>query len=202
MNCCCGLGQPTISDYTVAGTVVAWGGHIRDVVNSGRWDERIEGAVKTILWNTGGFSWVDAGQISGFLNPYVSIKVTLKNDFAHLGDVFDVIQGAIWQAGFKPESKAFGIESIPQSAETRAARNEIAKPGIADSNPQSDWQWPDVSWPDVSWPDVPDVFGAPSPNNENFSDKLARWFGVTPSHALLIGAGAAVVGVIAIKRIL
>lgn len=204
-----GLGQPAIGDYAVAGSKIAWGGYIADAVGNKIFDEKVERAVKQKLWESGGFSWVDAGKIAGFLNHYVSIKVTLANDFSHLNDVLNLINGSIFQAGFTPENQAFWVESIPPEAMNR---QDIATPGTGGStNPGAQtspgilddiqaW-WDSLKFP--SFPNVlPDSSSLPPGTKENLLDKLARWLGVTPSQAMIVGAVGSVVAVVAIKRVL
>lgn len=202
MGCCNGMGElPPVSSYVVAGSVIAWGGYVRDSVNNSLWDDRIEGLIKTNLWNTNDFSWVDAGKISGFLNHYISIKVVPKVDFAKLADVFSVIEGAIYQAGFRPETQSFWVESVPASA---ANRTDIATPGTGGSTGSNSRPSSNSGWPTISLPNLPDIFGGSSSpsNNGNPIDTLANWLGVGPTEAAVIGAGLAIGGVILLKRLL
>lgn len=194
-----GLGDlPPVGSYVVAGSVIAWGGYVRDSVGNSLWDDRIEELIKNNLWNTNAFSWVDAGKSSGFLNHYISIKVTPKVDFAKLADVFSVIEGAIYQAGFRPESQAFWVESVPPSA---AGREDIATPGTGSSVNQPNAQKPAIEW---SLPSLPNIFGSSnSPSNSgNPIDALASWLGIGQTEAVVIGAGVAIVGIIMLKRLL
>jgi len=197
-NNCGGLGElPPVSSYVVAGTVIAWGGYVRDSVGNSLWDDRIEGAIKNALWQTGGFSWVDAGRISGFLNHYISIKVTAKVDFAKLDDVFRIIEGAIYQAGFRPETQAFWVESVPQSA---VGRDDIATPGTGGSINQPNA--PVASgW---SLPSLPNIFGSStSPSNSgNPIDRLASWLGIGATEAAVIGAVGVVALIVVVKKAL
>jgi len=195
---CDGLGDlPPVSSYVVAGSVIAWGGYVRDSVGNSLWDDRIQGLIKDNLWNTGGFSNVDAGRISGFLNHYISIKVTAKVDFGKLDDVFRIIEGAIYQAGFRPESQAFWVESVPQSA---AGRQDIATPGTGGSvnqpNAPNSGGW--------SLPSLPNIFGgSTSPSNSgNPIDALASWLGIGATEAAVIGAVAVVAAIVVIKKAL
>lgn len=198
---CSGLGEPwAISDYVVAGSVIAWGGYVRDAAGASRWSEVVEQRVKDALWNSGGFSWVDAGQISGFLNQYISIKVTTKVDFAHLGDVMSVIEGAIYQAGFRPEAQNFWVESVPASA---ANRTDIATPGTGGGMNTPGGQNANSGWPTISLPSLPDIFGGSGTGTvTNPIDRLASWLGVTPTQAAVVGAMAAIGGILLIKRVL
>lgn len=192
---CAGLGEPwAISDYVVAGSVIAWGGYIRDAAGTSRWSDVVEGLVKQNLWNSGGFSWVDAGQISGFVNQYVSIKVTTKVDFAHLSDVFSVIEGAIYQAGFKPEAQAFLVESVPASA---ANRTDIATPGTGGSVNQT------TIANSGGW-SLPNIFGGSTASNNtgNPIDRLASFLGIGQTEAAVLGAVVVVAGILVVKRLL
>lgn len=201
-NNCDGLNDlPPVSSYVVAGSVIAWGGHIRDSVGNSLWDDRIEGLVKNALWQTGGFSWVDAGRIGGFLNHYVSIKVTTKVDFAKLDDVFRVIEGAIYQVGFTPEAQNFWVESVPASA---ANRDDIATPGTGGGQNTPGGQTTGGGWPTISLPNLPDIFGGstgPS-NNGNPIDRLASFLGIGQTQAAVIGAVGVVLAIVAVKKLL
>lgn len=201
---CNGLSDlPPVGSYVVAGTVIAWGGYVRDSVGNSLWDDRIEGLVKNALWQTGGFSRVDAGRISGFLNHYISIKVTAAVDFAQLDDVFRVIEGAIYQIGFRPETQNFWVESVPASAR---GRDDIAVPGTGGglNPPGGAPRSSGGGFPTISLPNLPDIFGGSnSPSNDgNPIDRLASWLGVKPTEAALIGAGVALAGILIIKRLL
>lgn len=205
MSCCCdqqqGLGEPwATSDYVVAGSIIAWGGHIllSGSNTAAGWGDDVEGPIKQALWNHGGFSMVDVGRESGIFNPYVSIKVTTRVDFAHLEDIFRTIEGAVYQAGFRPEAQAFWIESVPAAARGNSA---VAQPGTGGSmNPGAQsgggWNLPSIS--------LPDIFGGASTGNSdgNVIDAIARWLNVTPTQAALIGAGVAIGGIVLLKRLL
>lgn len=195
---CAGLGEPwAISDYVVAGSGIAWGGFVRDASGASRWSDVVEGNVKQNLWNSGGFSWVDAGQIGGFVNQYVSIKVTTKVDFAHLGDVLSVINGAIYQAGFTPDPQNFWVESVPASA---ANRTDIATPGTGGGLNTGKTQGSGGGWN----LNLPNIFGGGSPGQSasNPIDALASWLGIGQTQAAVIGAVAVVAGIVLVKRLL
>lgn len=211
-NDCGGLGAPTVPDYVVAGSVIAWGGYVRDAAGTSRWSDVVEGKVKTALWNSGGFSWVDAGQISGFLNQYVSIKVTTKVDFAHFRDVLSVIEGAIYQAGMRPETQSFWIESIPASA---ANRTDIATPGTGGStNPGATTTTPinadgtpktSSGFDPCKYLNVPYLCYSPepgAPGDSSFLDDLAGWLNIKPTEAAIIGAVGVVVAIVVVKKLL
>ncbi len=201
LGCCDGLGEPyAISDYVVAGSVIAWGGHILlpGSNTASGWGDDVEASIKNALWNHGGFSWVDAGRESGLINPYISIKVTTRVDFQHLVDILRTIEGAIYQAGFRPETQAFWIESIPSTAEGNANVAQAGTGGSVNTNQSSG----SINWP--SLPSLPDIFSGDSTDvsSGNPIDALARFFNVTPTQAALIGAGLAISGVVLLKRIL
>ena len=197
---CDGLGElPAVSSYVVAGSVIAWGGFVSDSVGNNLWDDRIEGLVKNALWQTGGFSWVDAGRIGGFLNHYVSIKVTPRVDFAKLEDVLRTIEGAIYQTGFRPITENFWVESVPASA---ASNPDAAQPGTGGgrNTPGSNQS----GFPSISLPNLPNIFGgSTSPSNSgNPIDRLANWLGIGQTEAALFGAVAVVAGIVIIKKLL
>jgi hypothetical protein len=193
---------PSVSSYTVAGSVIAWGGYVRDSAGNSLWDDRIQELVKNALWQTGGFSWVDAGRIGGFLNHYISIKVTTKVDFAKLSDVFDVIQGAIYQVGFRPEVQNFWVESVPASA---ASNPDVAQPGTGGgtNTPGSQPTNTGGGFPSISLPSLPNIFGSsPGQSASNPIDKLASWLGIGATEAAVIGAVAVVAGILIVKKAL
>lgn len=202
--CCCdqqkGLGEPwATSDYVVAGSTIAWGGHIllAGSDTAAGWGDDVEGAIKNALWNHGGFSMVNAGRESGLWNPYISIKVTTRVDFAHLGDILRTIEGAIYQAGFRPETQSFWIESVPATA---AGNQAVAQPGTGGTinNP------PVNTGGGINWPSLPDIFGGGSTGatDSNPLDWIASRLGVGQTEAALIGAGLAVGAIVLLKRLL
>jgi len=199
-NDCAGLGElPAVSSYVVAGSVIAWGGYVRDTIGGSRWSDIVEGKVKQSLWNSGGFSWVDAGQIGGLLNQYVSIKVTTRVDFAKLEDVLRTIEGAVYQSGFRPETENFWVESVPASA---ASNLDAAQPGTGGgrNTPGSNQS----GFPSISLPNLPNIFGgstSPS-NNGNPIDRLASWLGIGQTEAAVFGAVAVVAGIVIVKKLL
>lgn len=199
---CSGLGElPPVSSYVVAGSVIAWGGYVRDAAGASRWSDIVENRIKQALWDFGGFSNVEVAQIAGWINQYISIRVTAKVDFARLSDVFDVIQGAIYQSGFRPDAQNFWIESVPPAA---ATRDDIATPGTGGGRNMPGRQPVGQGFPAISLPNLPDIFGgstSPS-NNGNPIDRLATWLGVGQTEAALIGAGAALAGILIIKKVL
>lgn len=201
--CCCDskpvrrlMGQPyAVSDYVVAGSKIAWGGHVLlpgSNASSG-WGDDVEGPIKQALWSHGGFSWVDAGKESGFLNPYISIKVTTRVDFQHLVDILRTIEGAIYQAGFRPQTEAFWIESVPPSAQSNPNVAQAGTGGTTNASTQSSTGG-GINLP--SLPSLSDLFSSSTDYGENPINRLARWFNVTPTQAAFIGAGMAVGGVI------
>lgn len=197
---CDGLGElPAVNSYVVAGSVIAWGGFVSDSVGNNLWDDRIEGLVKNALWQTGGFSWVDAGRIGGFLNHYVSIKVTPRVDFAKLEDVLRTIEGAIYQAGFRPVTENFWVESVPASA---ASNPDAAQPGTGGgrNTPGSNQS----GFPSISLPNLPNIFGGStgSSNSGNPIDRLAGWLGIGQTEAALIGGLAVLAGIVVVKKLL
>lgn len=199
---CEGLGElPPVSSYVVAGSVIAWGGYVRDSVGNSLWDDRTEGLVKNALWQTGGFSWVDAGRISGFLNHYISIKVQPRVDFAKLEDVLRTIEGAIYQAGFRPETENFWVESVPASA---ASSPDVAQPGTGGGRNTPGSQPTSSGFPSISLPNLPDIFGSStSPNSSsNPIDRLADFLGIGATQAAIIGAVAVVAGILIVKKAL
>lgn len=212
MNCCSGCDQgygcdglgdlPPVSSYTVAGSVIAWGGHVRDSVGNSLWDDRIEGAIKNALWQTGGFSNVDAGRIGGFLNHYISIKVTTKVDFAKLADVLSVIEGAVYQAGFRPETQNFWVESVPAAV---ANNPDVAQPGTGGGqNTPGSQSTSGGGFPSISLPNLPSIFGGSTGpgSNANPIDRLASWLGIGATEAAVIGAVGVVALIVVIKKAL
>lgn len=212
MNCCAGCQQgigcdglgalPTaqvaaLNDYVVAGSVIEWGGKIYwpdsdDLIG---WHSDGEARVKNALWAHGGFSMVDAGNIGSSWSPYISIVVTTRVDFQHLGDVLTTIEGAIWQAGYRPDSQNFWVKSVPPAAQGRA---NTAQPNAgAGSNPPS-------GSPSISLPNLPDIFGGStgSSNSGNPIDRLASWLGIGQTEAALIGGLAVLAGIVVVKKLL
>lgn len=199
---CSGLGAlPTaqvaaLNDYVVAGSVIEWGGKIYwpDSDELIGWHSDGEGRVKNALWAHGGFSMVNAGNIDSAWSPYISIAVTTRVDFAHLDDVLTTIEGAIWQAGYRPDSQNFWVKSVPASAVNRSG---VAQPNAGAGNPP---------------PNAPNAFDlcktfpvlCPDPNapDKNAIDKLAEWLGIGQTEALLVGVAGTLAGIVILKRLL
>lgn len=212
---CNGLGEPySIGSYVLSGSVIAWGGYLRDLVGATRWSSSIEGQLKSALIATGGFSRVDAANIAGHLNLYVAIKVVAQTDFAKLEDVLRIIEGAIYQIGFRPETQNFWVESVPAAAANNPA---IAQPGTgggmntgpvtATGNNQIDLDailansqiFPDFL--DWNFCDTfPILCASPQADNLSPIDKVANFFGVGTTGAILIGVGGTLLVVFAAKR--
>lgn len=207
-NCNQGLGllgqqgTATTGDYVLAGSRIAWGGHIvqqQDGAAVG-WTQNLEASIKNALWAHGGFSEVNAGQIGGWLNPYISIRVTTRSDFAHLADVFATIEGAIWQSGYAPESTDFVVEYSPASP---------GQSGVATAGTGGTINTPSpVSGGGSWWP-----FGGGGSSNSNSSPSECDWanmswgnylacqLGIKPTEAVIVGAIGALAGVILISKL-
>lgn len=200
---CNGLGDVSIvGGRVVAGTVIDWKGHILwpDADKSISWHSDAEARIKNILWAHGGFSQVDAGQVSTskFYQwmPEISVRVTTRVEFAYLGDVFNTIEGAIWQAGYRPQVTDFRVLSVPAETPQTPQISQPGRAGGAVQRPARSGGW--------EWPSLPDIFGGSnSPSNDgNPIDRLASWLGVKPTEAALIGAGVALAGILIVKRLL
>lgn len=158
MSCCCdmqsglgalgrvyglrglaGVDQGNLNKYVVAGSVIEWGGYLERTAatqTGGTTTYYVKGdeaqrLVKPGLWNHGGFSWVDVGQIAGVVRPYISIVVTTRVDFGKLQDVLSVIEGAAWNVGLRPELVNFGVRSIPSNALVQNTPNGLMTPSGA-----------------------------------------------------------------------
>lgn len=210
MSCCAGCQQGTgcdglgnvsiVGGRVVPGTVIDWKGHILwpDEDSSIRWQSDAEARIKNILWAHGGFSQVDAGQISTSIFyqwfPEISVRVTTQVEFAYLGDVFNTIEGAIWQAGYRPRVIDFRVISVPPGTPQTP---QVSQPGRAGGAvPQADNSW--------SLPNLPDIFGGStgSSNSGNPIDRLAGWLGIGQTEAALFGAVAVVAGIVIVKKLL
>lgn len=198
-NNCGGLGEPyAISDYVIAGSVIEWGGHLRAGANGVAWsieDGDLQNILEGCLYNTGGFDSVEATQVAGSITPYLGVRVTVANDFAHLVDVFNLITSQMANcAGMAVDTKAFWILSVPQRA---VGNQQIAQPGTGGNVNQQivakGWEWPSFSLPSLGT----NVSGGGNP-----IDALASWLGVTPTVAAVIGAGLAVTAVVLVKKAL
>lgn len=183
-----GVDQANLNNYVVSGSVIEWGGYLEKTSDSLTGSEVtyfIEGdeaqaLIKPGLYEHGGFSWVDAGQLSGVVRPYISIVVTTNVDFARLRDVLSVIEGAAWQAGLRPELVNFGVRSVPANLPTQATSTGAP----------------------VAYPDQQNRGEQPGASGGEWGifDDLANLFGVDRK-AMLIGAGGALLGVILISKL-
>lgn len=197
-DCACnsGLGDVSIvGGRVIDGSVIEWKGQILwpDADETISWHADAEARIKNVLWAHGGFSQVDAGQMGSFWNSYISIRVRTKVEFAYLGDVFNTIEGAVWQAGYRPRLESFEVVSVPAGTPQIPAISLPGRAGGVTPPPPSAGGW-----------DWPNIFGGSgsSGGSENPIDLLARWLGVSPTQAAVIGAGAALAGIVVIKRLL
>lgn len=210
-NDCGGLGAipaieaQSLNNYVLAGSVIEWGGYTPTgkgkIDSNAQWNDRQEGVVKDSLWQSGGFSMVDAGKVAGFWNEYISIRVTTRVDFSRLADVLGLIEHAIYAAGLQPDAQHFWVVSAPANA---ANKPNVAKPNAGVVDPSA----PTSGFDPCKYLNLPYLCYTPVPTavaddeEENFIDQVAGWLGVKPSEAALIGVVGAVVGIVALKRLL
>jgi hypothetical protein len=228
LGCCDGLGNVSIvGGRVVPGTVIDWRGHILwpETGESIRWHSDAEGRIKSILWAHGGFSMVDAGQVSSSIFyqnfPEISVRVTTQVEFAYLADVFSTIEGAIWQAGYRPELINFSVISVPQGtpnvpqiSQPGTAGGAISQTGLPNRpSSQSSNECPpgyyDASvfggYLGLTCKKLPDVADRPSEcdwDSLSIGDYIACQLDITPSTGVVVGIGAAIIGVVLLKRIL
>lgn len=225
-NCNQGLGDVSIvGGRVMPGSVIAWGGKVVQQFDGAAvgWSPELEEAIKNNLWYHGGFSRVDAGNMGSFWSPYISIVVTTQVEFAYLGDVFNTIEGAVWQAGYRPEVIDFNVKSVPSGTSTSP---QITQPGRAGgvyippgstagdgSNPASVstdcppgyYNASYLAWMGVlDCRKLPDT--APTPdecdwNTMSWDDYIACQLGIKTKEAVIVGAVGALVGVIAISKL-
>lgn len=204
MSCGCancdGLGNVSIvGGRVVPGSVVAWGGHIlwQDGNESISWHSDAEAKIKAALYANGNFSNVDAGKIAGWSQPYISIKVTPRVEYAYLGDIFNVIEGSIWAAGYRAQSLDFGVESVPAGTPTTP---QIAQPGRAGGVEKSEQNHDffSIDWDPCKW--LPSLCYDSKNKDESALDKWANFLGVGTGAAIGIGIGATLIALAAIKR--
>ena len=191
-----GLGEPySTSDYVVAGTVIQWGGNPVTMGNASPRDEHVQEAINAMA-ASGRFSRVEASS-TGFLNPYWSLTLVSSIDRAHLEDVLRDIEGYFYQVGIVANTKAFWIASVPASAANNPNVAQTGTGGSVNPGPQTS------SGGSLSLPSLPSIFGSGAANNSSSNpiDTLAQWLGVTPTQAAIVGAGAALLAVIAIGKV-
>lgn len=193
-----GLGNVSIvGGRVVPGSVIEWKGQIlwQDVDERISWHSDAEGRIKNILWAHGGFARVDAGAMPG----YISIVVRTNVEFAYLADVYSTIEGAVWQAGYRPQMSEFRVVSVPAGTPQSPQITQPGKAGGGVQQPDSSW-----SFPSISLPNLPDIFGGSNrqSNDGNPIDSLASWLGVGQTQAALIGAGIGIGAIFLLKRLL
>lgn len=101
-----GLGQlrgiAPLDKYVYAGSVIEWNGEVwgSDGVNVAKLDgNQVADAKLSIdagLWG-GWFSDVKVSS-AGWSSTYITINVTTATDFAKLGDVLSILEGAVWNS--------------------------------------------------------------------------------------------------------
>ena len=191
-----GLGEPySTSDYVVAGTVIQWGGNPVTMGNASPRDGHVQEAINAMA-ASGRFSRVEADS-TGFLNPYWSLTLTSSMDRAHLEDVLRDIEGFFYQVGIIANTKAFWVSLVPAAAANNPNVAQAGTGGSVNPGPQTS------SGGSFSLPSLPSVFSGSAANSasSNPIDTLAQWLGVTPTQAAIVGAGAALLAVIAIGKV-
>lgn len=205
---CDGLGNVSIvGGRVVPGTVISWGGQIvwPGTNESIGWHSDAEAKIKNNLWAHGGFSQVDAGQIAGFWNPYISIRVKTKVEFAYLGDVYNTIEGAIWNAGFAPKVENFQVDRVPSGTPNTPQITQPGRAGGVYKSPEELAKESQSVFDPCRYINIPYLCSDPdpgAPSDKNFLDELADWLGVGQTEAALIGVGLGIGAVVLVKRLL
>ena len=208
---CDGLGAipaieaSTLNKYVVAGSVIEWGGYLSGtpgtIDKNSHWNDRQEGVIKDFLWQSGGFSMVDAGKVSGVYNEYISIRVTTRVDFSKLADVLGLIEHAIYATGLTPGAQHFWVVSVPAGADNNP---NAVTPNAGAVDPSQ----PSGSFDLCKYLNLPYVCYSPEPgtssgqSDSNPIDKLASWLGIGATEAAVIGAVAVVAGILIVKKAL
>lgn len=221
-NCNQGLGMlgqqgtVTIGSYVVAGTVIQWSGFIGDAQGGSilpvtqYWKDVIIGC----MYGMGGF---DNVQLSAS-GDRVTVKARAANDFAKLSDVFDLIVGDLYTyCGIAPRVDDFRVISVPAGTpnnNTVATPYPVNVPGSVSPVTAADGsQRCPAGYYDASY--FKGVFGldcqklpdtAPTPdecdwNTMNWDDYIACQLGIKTKEAVIVGAVGALVGVIAISKL-
>lgn len=201
LGCCNqGLGQAgtvMTGSYVVAGSIIEWGGYLRasDVGAIYPFTEYWKDVIEGCLYQTGGFSSVQASKVAGLVNDYIGIRVEVANDFSKLEDVFNLIVGQLSScADIYLDSRAFWILSVPANTPND---NQYAQPGAGGSTNPGSQSSSSSSW----WPFGSKNLTNDSPTKCNWSklswtDYLACQLGLTPSSAGLVGVGLGVGAVV------
>lgn len=198
------LGEPTISSYTPAGTVIEWGGN--PYFEAGGTSLSL-GDMQTIansLLSTGLYQSVTAKKLAGVINPYYTLRLVVGVDRGALVDVFSDIEDAFRIMGAEHATQQFYVVSVPQTGQGVVTPNAGTPPrsgGNVSQVPSGQGSWacsPGYEW---NWSKL-GCAPIGSSGSENIFDSLAKWLGVTPTQAVIVGALVAVAGVVAVKRVL
>lgn len=195
-------GTVLTGSYVVAGTVIEWGGYLRasDIGQIYPFNDYWQDVIEGCLYQTGGFSLVQASKVAGWVNDYVGIRVEAANDFAKLEDVFNLIVDQLsFCAGIYPDSKAFWVLSTPSGTPNN---NQYALPGVGGSSNSGQSNSNGSSW----WPFGSSSGGGNSSSEcdwsrQSWADYAACQLGIKPSQAAIAGVVVALVGIIAIGKI-
>ncbi len=198
------LGEPTISSYTPAGTVIEWGGNPYFVPGGAALSLSDMQTIANSLLMTGLYQSVEAKKLAGFVSPYYTLRLVVGIDRGALVDVFSDIEDAFRIMGAEHATQQFYAASVPQSSVPGVVQQNAGSPPSGGANQTSslpsssvvcgagyEWNWSKFGCAPVG-----------SSSSGNVFDSLASWLGITPSQAVIVGALGAVLAVVAIKRVI
>ena len=206
-----GLGSLTDDNkYVVAGTTIQWGGNPTWGGVSALTLAEMRGIVAG-LYGTGLYEYVGTEQLGGYLNPYFQVTVKTAIDRARLRDVIDDIEHVLYEAGVQPGTNAYIVSASPAtnsaSTATAGAGNyqQTSNAGGAGGQ-QTNSTPPPCPNPSLFCQcgyefSLFDLGCVPVGDPTTALDKLAKSLGVTPTQAAIVGAGAALLAVIAIGKV-
>lgn len=203
-----GLGSLGDADpYVQSGSVVTWRGSIQKTPNGG-WIDSIDATdvyVQPRLEDAlvrAGFPGVIIEE-RGFFDHDNSITVVTSVDYGALNHVAQVIEGAIYSLGYYPVRKRYELITTPSSSPRVIQPGQQAGGADVITRAEQERRNRAAAAAAAGGFNFCETFPllCPDPNEESFLDKLARMLGVT-SEAAIIGAGVAIVGIIALKRLL
>lgn len=199
------IGEPTISSYTPAGTVIEWGGNPYFVAGGTALTLSDMQTIANSLLSTGLYQSVTTKKLAGIVSPYYTLRLVVGVDRGALPDVFTDIEDAFAIMGAEHATQQFYAASVPQSATPGTVTPNSGAPPSGGTNqtnslPSSlsvcgsgyEWNWSKFGCAPVGT----------QGNSGNIFDSLASWLGITPSQAVAIGVVGAVLAVVAVKRVL
>ena len=205
-----GLAEPLISSYTPAGSVIEWGGnpYRRNGGTAASLSDMqsIAGSVMA----TGLYRDVQASKLAGVVSPYYVLRLVTAVDRAALVDVFTDLEDAFSIADIEPAGQQFYVKSRPDTGQPGLVQPNAGNPPSSGATVRTQSSEP-CPYPASAFCPCGEAFSlkalgcAPigaADSGENAVDALARWLGITPTQAAVVGVFGTIAALVFIKRVI